>query len=119
MTNLRILFDNGGGITVMTADYCHFYDRPDWAADDVRAILGGADPADWDGNEPEFRREPHREDDVMTSSLAAAIHAGTDYPQRGHAWNEFCEILAAARAEYEDPTCLPPTATGELEARNA
>jgi len=94
--DFQILFDNGGGITVLSADFCHFYDRPDWAADDVRAVLGGADPADWDGNEPEFRREPHPEDDVMTAETAASILAGGHYPERGHAWNEFCEILARA-----------------------
>lgn len=92
--NFHIFFDNGGGITLLLADYCRHYDRADWAADDVRALLGGADPSDWDGDEPEFRRDRHPEDDVMNTDLATSIHAGDDYPQRGAAWNEFCEILA-------------------------
>ncbi len=25
--NFELLFDNGGGITLITPDYCHFYDR--------------------------------------------------------------------------------------------
>jgi len=91
----ELLFDNGGGITLITPDYCHSYDRPDWAASDVAALLNGADPCDWDGNEPEFRRDRHAEDDVMTGSMAQAIREGSPWTRRGHAWNEFCSALAA------------------------
>ncbi len=89
----ELLFDNGGGITLITPDYCHAYDRADWAASDVAALLNGADPCDWDGNEPEFRRDRHAEDDVMTGSMARAIRAGNPWTRRGHAWNQFCTIL--------------------------
>jgi hypothetical protein len=92
--NFHIFFDNGGGITLLLADYCRHYDRADWAANDVRALLGGADPSDWDNNEPEFRRDPHPEDDIMTAEMAASILAGNEYPERGAAWKEFCELLA-------------------------
>ena len=91
----ELLFDNGGGITLITPDYCHAYDRADWAASDVAALLNGADPCDWDGNEPEFRRDRHAEDDVMTSDRARAIYGGGEWPERGAAWNQFCTALAA------------------------
>lgn len=95
---MAILFDNGGGITLITPDYCHSYERPDWAAQDVAALLGGADPSDWDGNEPQFRRDRHPEDDTMTVEMARTIRAGNEWPERGHAWNEFCAALAAQEA---------------------
>ncbi len=89
----ELLFDNGGGITLITANYCHSYDRPDWAAADVVGILDGANTSNWDGNEPEFRRDQHPEDDVMTGSMARAIRAGNPWTRRGHAWNQFCTVL--------------------------
>lgn len=92
--DFELLFDNGGGITLITPDYCHFYDRPDWAAESVVALLNGADPSDWDGNEPEFRRDRHAEDDVMTADMAQAIYAERgEWPERGAAWNQFCAAL--------------------------
>jgi len=93
-----ILFDNGGGITLIADEYCHHYDRADWAAEDVRRLLDGADPSNWDSNEPGFRREPHPEDDVMTDGLARKVRAGGLWPQRGDAWNDFCEALAGFTA---------------------
>jgi len=98
MPTFQLLFDNGGGVLLLAPDYCHAYDRADWAASDVAALLNGADPCDWDGNEPEFRRDRHAEDDVMTSDTARKIRAGGGWPERGHAWNEFCSALATQEA---------------------
>lgn len=56
-TNFTVIFDNGGGTTLQTATYCHYYDNPRSAAADVMAILEGDDPRGWDGNRPECRRE--------------------------------------------------------------
>jgi hypothetical protein len=95
MLTLQLLFDNGGGITLITPDYCHAYDRPDWAAESVAALLNGADPSGWDGNEPEFRRDRHAEDDAMNADTARAICSGGEWPERGAAWNQFCTALAA------------------------
>ena len=93
--DFELLFDNGGGTLLLTPDYCHSYDRPDWAAADVAALLNGADPSDWDGNEPEFRRDRHAEDDVMTADMARAIYAERGaWPERGAAWDQFCTALA-------------------------
>jgi len=48
-----LIFDNGGGITIQTSDYAHTYDSPRQAAEDMRAIMDGADPErdGWEGNE--------------------------------------------------------------------
>lgn len=60
-TNLEVILDNGGGLTVQCDGYTHAYDDASYeamathAATDVRALLDGADPSDWDGNEPENR----------------------------------------------------------------
>lgn len=91
--NFELLFDNGGGITLITPDYCRAYDNPQHAAYDTAALLDGADPQEWDGNQPEFRRERHSEDDVMTADVAQAIREGGPWTRRGHAWNEFCRVL--------------------------
>ena len=55
--SLVVFFDNGGGITIQTETYCHFYQDPKHAATDVAAILDGKTTLHWDGNEPEHRLE--------------------------------------------------------------
>jgi len=55
MTIFEIIFDNGGGATLQVngTEYVHNYDDMHQLAIDVRAIVDGANVADWDGNEPE------------------------------------------------------------------
>ncbi len=101
----KLLFDNGGGILLDAPNYCHYYDRPDWAAHDVAALITGVthcaitmqfvptNPANWDNNQPECRRDAHSSDDVMTSREAKAIYYGAEPRSRGAAWNEFCSVL--------------------------
>lgn len=92
---MELLFDNGGGILLMTKDYCHFYDEPTWAAQDVATLLAGGSTDLFDDNQPEYRCERHPEDDVMTEAMAQEICRGGEWPERGAAWNTFCAALAA------------------------
>ena len=58
MENFDLVFDNAGGATLITTGYCHYYDSPEQAAEDVRLLLlAGGNTADWDGDEPEHREE--------------------------------------------------------------
>lgn len=92
---LTILFDNGGGILIMGADFCCYYKNPANAAEDVAALLNGAKTEDWEGNQPEFWRDRHPEDDLMDDAMARKIFAGSEWPERGAAWNQFCAALAS------------------------
>lgn len=56
--SIEIIFDNAGGITIQTGDFVHCYDDASAAARDVRALMSGSDPGDWDGNEPDCRLDP-------------------------------------------------------------
>ena len=57
MISFDLIFDNGGGITLQTSDYCHNYSNPGQAARDVIGLLAcGGDTVGWDSNEPEFRQ---------------------------------------------------------------
>lgn len=91
--NFELLFDNGGGILLLTDNYCHAYERPTWAADDAAKLLDGANTEDWDGNEPEYRCQRHPEDDAMSMSDAQNIYGGESWEEKGAAWNEFCREL--------------------------
>ena len=55
MTNFEIIFDNGGGATLQVNgnEYVHAYDDMRQLADDVAALVDGADVSDWDNNQPE------------------------------------------------------------------
>ena len=62
MTKFQILFDNGGGILLLTDSYCHSYDRPTWAADDaaklleaLRGLLNAPDPEEVEDHAPKLR----------------------------------------------------------------
>jgi hypothetical protein len=53
-----VIFDNGGGITVQTNGFVHYYDNPAQAAHDVRGLMAPyCNLSDWDGDEPESRME--------------------------------------------------------------
>lgn len=101
MTKFKMLFDNGGGILLLTDSYCHSYDRPTWAADDAAKLLDGANPEDWDGNEPEYRRERHSEDDLINHNTAQGIYDGESWKERGAAFNTFCRELARLGQESQ------------------
>ena len=92
--DFEILFDNGGGILLLTDNFCHAYDRADYAAEDVAGLLSGDNPEHWDGNQPEYRREQHDEDDLITPTAARLILNGEQWVERGAAWNAFCRELA-------------------------
>lgn len=60
MKNFDLIFDNGGGITLQTDDYCHHFNgRECEAAEAVGDLLAPGDPDSktwgWEGNEPEHR----------------------------------------------------------------
>jgi hypothetical protein len=55
VTDLEVIMDNGGGITVQCDEFAHRYDDAKQAARDVKAILEGDDTSDWDGNNPDDR----------------------------------------------------------------
>lgn len=55
-----VIFDNGGGISLQTNRYYHYYQDPAQAADDVKLLLSGecVNPAgEWEGNAPDERQE--------------------------------------------------------------
>ena len=49
----EIIFDNGGGATLQTPEFCHHYSDMNHLARDVKALIDGDDSADWDGDEPD------------------------------------------------------------------
>lgn len=53
MINFEIFFDNGGGATLQTQTYTHYYVDMVQLASDVKEIVSTGDTSDWDGNQPE------------------------------------------------------------------
>lgn len=54
----RIIFDNGGGITLQLTDYAHHYTDVEQCADDLADWVKNEDTSEWDGNEEEAVFEP-------------------------------------------------------------
>ena len=51
LASVEILFDNGGGVTLQTESYAHYYHDAEQAAHDYKALAAGSNTADWDGND--------------------------------------------------------------------
>ena len=58
LSNLTVIFDNGGGITINAhysnggdGNFCHYYDNAKQATDDVKQLLDGESTATWDGHD--------------------------------------------------------------------
>jgi len=59
---MQVIFDNGGGVTLQTAEFAHHYMDGKQTADDVRALLDGGTTRGWEGDEPEARLEVSQEE---------------------------------------------------------
>jgi len=77
---IEILLDNGGGLQLQTAKFAHSYQSSkagEQCATDIRDFLKSGDTSDWEGNQPEYRREPALSDDTLDrADLEAIVAAG-------------------------------------------
>ena len=51
--NVKVIFDNGGGITLQLGNYGHYYDDAENAVNDYIEFLKNQDTSDWEGNDQE------------------------------------------------------------------
>lgn len=93
---IQILFDNGGGITIQTPDFCHYYGDPAQAAADARAIFAGDSTEEWDGNEPEGRMSDEQIAEFAKPGHDCVVWDVADLA----AINPLAEINGHARREF-------------------
>lgn len=56
MLNIKVIFDNGGGLTLQLGDYGHYYPHNiQQAAEDYKQYLQDQDTSWWEGNEDDAR----------------------------------------------------------------
>ena len=91
--SLVVFFDNGGGITIQTETYCHFYQDPKHAATDVAAILDGKTTLHWDGNEPEHRLEEAEVQHDLVDIIRIKSKPFDKHNHSGFAETEFYQTL--------------------------
>lgn len=116
MTNLEVILDNGGGLTVQCDEFVHAYDDDSYdamakhAATDVQALLNGTDPSDWDGNEPENRIDYDQDEirnggyRVLNEGDLRGILAGGEADPRGHTETLFLSALIGRSIEAPTKT---------------
>jgi len=80
---LEVLMDNGGGLQIQTANFCHSYEGrsvegvAEQCAIDIRNFVASGDTSDWEGDQPEYRRAAHSTDETMDrADLETLIRAG-------------------------------------------
>jgi hypothetical protein len=102
-----VIFDNGGGITLQvdapekSGEYSHSYDDGKQAADDVRLLLGGTDPSDWEGNDPDAALATCTQEDIRNGGasqrsgeeIAGIVEAGEMPEYCGQSENDFFVAL--------------------------
>ena len=89
-------FDNGGGTTVQTAKWSHYYATGKQAAADIKAIIEGASPAKdgWDGHDKDVTISGHPAcKTVSLKDIIETIKNGQTNASSGFAESEFWSAL--------------------------
>jgi hypothetical protein len=99
----KIIFDNGGGITLILADgeFAHYYSHAEQAAQDYSIFMRDGNVDGWDGHEPELADLDPSYDDVHNggcrmfdpSDVEEAIHS-----EEEQSWNNIRDFVSAVEA---------------------
>ena len=78
LTEVRIAFDNAGGVTIVAPTYAHSYSDGKQPSEDVQTLLDGGDINLWDGSDEELlaaldEEEMDRYERVYTVAELAAL----------------------------------------------
>ena len=78
LTEVRIAFDNAGGVTIVAPTYAHSYSDGKQPSEDVQTLLDGGDVNLWDGNDEELlaaldEEEMNRYERVYTIAELVAL----------------------------------------------
>ena len=112
LTEVRVAFDNGGGVTIVAPTYAHSYNDGKQPAEDVQTLLDGGDINLWDGNDDELlaaldEDEMDRYERVYTiAEVAGLLKSGVEIDEddisvdgrrlSGYSESQFFRILKAA-----------------------
>ena len=88
LTEVRVAFDNAGGVTIVAPDYAHSYNDGKQPAEDVQTLLDGGDIILWDGNDEEL--------------LAALDEDEMDRYERVYTVAEVAESLKSGNVEIDE-----------------
>lgn len=97
----RVIFDNGGGITLQLGEYAHYYQSESQAAEDLFTYLTDGNTDDWDGHEEDALEHEPTDDQLSNGgyrvySIPDIVDAAKD-PDRETGWGNieaFCTALA-------------------------
>lgn len=81
-TNERVIFDNGGGITVQLHGWAHYYQDPTQAAQDIAEWLKNHDTIGWEGHEIEALACDPTYDEIRNGGYWI-WEPGSAYPEEG------------------------------------
>lgn len=74
----RIIFDNGGGITLQLPGFAHTYNDAEQCAEDIKTWLDDGNTDDWDGNEEDAVFEPEAEEIANGGYVVYSVEMFTD-----------------------------------------
>ncbi len=88
LTEVRVAFDNAGGVTIVAPTYAHGYDDGKQAAEDVKVLLAGGNINIWDGNDEEL--------------LSALTEEEIDRYERVYTVAEITDLLKTGKIEVDE-----------------
>ena len=95
---LRVIFDDGGGITIDCPRYCHHYNDAKQAAEDWVSLCEGTDINRWGGNEPEMRQSSYKGSKVLSKCYVGHYLKNGQYFDMGNV-DGFFEALRELNKE--------------------
>jgi hypothetical protein len=94
----RLIFDNGGGVTLQLPGFAHHYDDAKQCAEDIASWIDGEDTSGWDGNEEDAVFDPTYEQErnggYRVMSLAYFTSLSIDDMQ-GQSWSNIKQLYVA------------------------
>lgn len=88
----RVIFDNGGGVTLQLPGFSHWYNHGEQAAYDYLEYLRNGDTSDWDGNEPDAMECDPTIDQIVNGGYRIWT-AGDDF-DAGSGWANEVDFFA-------------------------
>jgi hypothetical protein len=87
----RLIFDNGGGVTLQLPGFCHTYNDVKQCSDDIVSWIEDEDTSGWDGNEEDAVFDPTYEQErnggYRVYSLASFMDRGNRDELRDSGWS--------------------------------
>jgi hypothetical protein len=96
--NAKVIFDNGGGITLQLGDWAHWYNDADQAAEDYHNYITDGSTEGWDGHEDDAAELDPTNDDIRNGGYRILYcPEDIDLLDPDNSWGNIMDFCAALK----------------------